>query len=667
MMRSVSGPCLAVINDDASPFLRMKRLLHHYKPATAVPALSRGGSRDACCAVAGVSGYSGGVSQTPRRIGDYAFLSDCHTAALVREGAVEWLCFPAFDSPSVLASILDPERGGSFAIAPSQSSKISRAYVPETNVLVTRFEGASGTIDLTDCLAIRSTKDETPGEGQALHALVRRVRCTAGAVDIDVTCDPRPDYGHGAPAIEASGSRWLIGDAGARLVLESSIALAQQRAEGLQGHALLKAGEEACFVLRYGGGESRLPDPLDVPAAIEAAVRFWRDWSAQFQYDGVYRDAVLRSALVLKGLMFAPTGAIAAAPTTSLPEWFGGKRNWDYRYSWLRDSTLTLYALDELGYGSDAASFHRWLMQAANDEAADMKIVYSIHAKEIPAEQTLDHLTGFRGSQPVRIGNGARNQKQLDVFGEILDAAFFAHKRGSRVPDDYWEFLVQLANFVCDHWREPDHGIWEMRTEPRQFVYSKVLCWVCLNRAIRMAQERGMEPPQRWSEEMDAIHEDVLRNGYNAEVGAFVQSYGSKYLDASNLALPLLGFISATDPRMAATIRLTEKQLMEHGVVLRYRDADDGLEGREGGFLVCCFWLIGALIMLGDLDKARHYFEKMLGYANDVGLLSEEVDGESGDLLGNFPQAFSHLGLITSAVSLNGAPPNRRHLARRSS
>lgn len=491
---------------------------------------------------------------------------------------------------------------------------------------------------------------------------------------LDVTCDPRPEYGRVTPPIEQHDGRWRIGTGRDRLILDTNAALEQGNSPGLHGRLSLAAGEERSFVLQHADGSRDLPAQLDVGRAIAETVDFWRSWSSRLEYDGPYRDEVLRSALVLKGLLYAPTGAILAAPTTSLPEWYGGTRNWDYRYTWLRDSTLTLYALERIGFGDDAEAYQRWVERASSGHANDLRIAYSLDAEEVPAERCLDGLSGFRDSRPVRVGNGARDQRQLDIFGELLDVAFFGHKHGHGLDPDYWSFLSGLADYVCDHWREPDHGIWEMRTAPKQFVYSKVLCWVCLNRSVRMAQALGSQAPdrtssgqtstkkvERWRHEMDAIREDVLRNGYNPSVGAFVQSYGSTHLDASNLALPVLGFISARDPRMASTIRLTEERLRKHGLVRRYLDVDDGISGPEGAFLMCSFWLVDALILLGENEKARRYFEELLKYANDLGLLSEEFDAEQSEMLGNFPQAFSHLALITSAVNLAGGAPNRRH------
>jgi GH15 family glucan-1,4-alpha-glucosidase len=602
-----------------------------------------------------------------RRIRDYAFLSDCHSAALVREGRIEWLCFPRFDSPSVFASILDQDRGGCFAVEPVGDFRCSRAYEPGTNVLITHFQGADGALEILDCLPLRSGADRPGHDPQPSHALVRRLRCTAGRVSVDVTCDPRPNYGQATPRVERHEGRWLFGWGEQRLVLDSEAALSNTTGAGLRARVSLSAGEELSLVLQYAGGSGPLPEPLDIDATISATHAFWRAWSGRLQYDGPYREQVLRSALVLKGLMYEPTGAIVAAPSTSLPEWYGGSRNWDYRYTWLRDSTLTLYALERIGFAEDAHAYRRWVERAASGHARDLRIAFSIDGEHVPPERCLDDLRGFRDSRPVRVGNAARTQRQLDIFGELLDVAFFGHKHVDTLDADYWSFLSGVADFVCDHWREPDHGIWEMRTAPQHYVYSKVLCWVCLDRAERIARAHNLTTAdsqvKHWRREMEAIHEDVLRHGYNSSVGAFVQSYGSTHLDASNLALPVLGFIDARDPRMASTIRLTDERLRKHGLVRRYLGVDDGIGGDEGAFLICSFWLVDALILLGEHEKARAYFEELLMHANDVGLLSEEFDAEQEEMLGNFPQAFSHLALITSAVNLAGGAPNRRHQA----
>lgn len=607
--------------------------------------------------------YSRGVSERARRISDYAFLSDCHSAALVREGDVEWLCLPRFDSPSCFGSMLDGERGGSFSMRPRGDFRFSRSYEPATNVLVSRWQGADGCLEVTDCLLVHASSERQAHAVRPYHALMRQARCLQGRVQVDVLCDPRPGFGRSIPELHRRQGRWLIGSGDERLVLDTSAPLSHDDRPGLHGRLALAAGDSAAFVLQYAGGaDGEVPAQPDAGDALETTLEFWRRWSSRLQYHGPYRDEVLRSALVLKGLTYAPTGGIVAAPTTSLPEWFGGERNWDYRYCWLRDSTLTLYALERIGYRHEAYAFERWLEHAAQRGPREIRIAYTVDGQEMPPEQQLDWLSGFRESRPVRIGNGARDQTQLDIFGELLDVAFFGDKQGIEISDTYWSFLAQLADFVCEHWREPDCGIWEMRIPPKQYVYSKVLCWVCLNRAVRLAQALGVrQPVDRWSHEMDKIREDVLRNGYNPKIGAFVQWYGSDHLDAANLALPIVGFISARDPRMAQTIRLTDERLRKNGLVQRYVGVEDGLSGSEGAFLICSFWLVDALIMLGERKKARQHFEELLAHCNDVGLLSEEFDADSEEMLGNFPQAFSHLSLITSALNLAGGRPNRRH------
>jgi GH15 family glucan-1,4-alpha-glucosidase len=602
-----------------------------------------------------------------RRISDFALISDCHTAALIADGAVEWLCVPRFDSSSVFAAILDPEAGGLFSIRPAEPYQQRRNYEPETNVLVTHFSTASGEIELTDFLAIRPGATTTSATHlETDHALVRQVRCIAGKIAVTVVCDPRPDYARSGAAVAESNGRWILGEGEQALVLDTDVALEHGGQPGLRSRAELQQGDGMTFVLHLPGSEAtqQLPPRLDANAALEATRGYWQSWCGRLQYKGRYRDQIIRSALVLKGLTYAPTGGIVAAPTTSLPEWFGGARNWDYRYCWLRDSTFTLYALDHLGCDDDLREFRRWVEHAGSVGPPELRIAYTLDGLEMPPEEDLEHLRGFRGSSPVRIGNGARAQSQLDVYGELLDTAFFVSKHGTAIDPAYWTFLSGLAEYVCDHWREPDRGIWEIRSQPQHYVYSKVFCWVCLNRAQRIASANGVEPPPRWKREMHAIRRDVLKHGYNPTVGAFVQAYGSTHLDAANLALPVVGFISAHDPRMASTIRLTEERLTVDGLVHRYRGVDDGLQGEEAAFIICSFWLVDALIMLGEKHRARERFERVIEYCNDVGLLSEEYDAQSGEMLGNFPQAYSHLALITSALNLRHGRPNRRHLGR---
>jgi GH15 family glucan-1,4-alpha-glucosidase len=602
------------------------------------------------------------------RIRDYALISDCHSAALIADGSVDWLCLPRFDSPSVFAAILDSERGGSFSIRPAGEYRASRGYDPSTNVLVTRFASSTGEVEITDCLAMCGTTADNAGQGsEARHALLRRVRCTAGYATLDVVCDPRPDYARALPRITGAGGRWILGQGAQQLILDSDAPLQAGEEPGLRARVDLSAGASLSFALHYStGGQGKVVPPhLDAGTGIEDTRAYWRAWSGRLRYSGRYEDAVVRSALLLKALTYAPTGAIVAAPTTSLPEWIGAGRNWDYRYCWLRDSTFTLYALEHLACTDDAVEYRHWLEHASAKGPASLRIAYTLDGQEVPPEQTLDHLRGFDGSQPVRIGNDARAQVQLDVYGELMDTAFFASGHGAAADDAYWGFLSSLAEYVCDHWREPDRGIWEMRIEPQQFVYSKVLCWVCLNRATRLARRLGKRPPAQWRREMEAIRAEVLEQGYNASVGAFVQWYGSTHLDAANLILPVVGFIDARDPRMASTIRLTEERLAIDGLVRRYQGIDDGLEGGEGAFLLCSFWLVDALILLGERRRARALFERLLTYRNDVGLLAEEYDPAGNQALGNFPQAFSHLALITSALNLRYGGVDRRHHARR--
>jgi GH15 family glucan-1,4-alpha-glucosidase len=589
-------------------------------------------------------------------ISDYALLSDCHSGALVsRDGSIDWCTFHRFEARPVFARILDWGKAGFFRIAPlNDDYEPSRRYLPGTNVLETTFRTESGTLVLTDFF-VYHRRDVHPD-----HQLIRIARCTEGEVAVKVKFVPRFDYGLTAPRLETLADDLVVVYGGAdALVLQSELPFGHAELSATEGNRTLRAGEEAFVVLTYQLPHELEPQrltPDEVQAKLEATLSTWRDWADRCTYQGPYREQVVRSALVLKALTNAPTGAIVAAATTSLPEEIGGERNWDYRYSWLRDSALTLNALFALGYGEEAHAYMAWLKRTTAGRAKELQIMYGVGGERLLPEVELDWLEGYRGSRPVRIGNGAYSQFQLDVFGELLDTVWIYRLHGGGIDDVFWEFLGRVAGAVVDLWREPDQGIWEIRGEPRHFVYSKVMAWVALDRVIRIAELEGREGAlDEWRANRDELRELVEREGVDEETGAFLQSFGDGgKLDASNLMIPIVGFVEHGDPRARATSERIAAELSADGFVYRYiTDGVDGLAGDEATFAICSFWLVECLSRAGETERARELFERLLGFCNDVGLLAEEIDPHSGELIGNFPQAFSHLGLIQAAIALD--------------
>jgi GH15 family glucan-1,4-alpha-glucosidase len=604
-------------------------------------------------------------------IGDYALIGDCRSASLVsRDGSVDWYCLPRFDSPALFAALLDRERGGHFRIAPTAAYRTRRRYLAETAVLETTFETATGAVQVTDFMPLPGGETIWPDFADIPHPrLVRLVRCLSGEVELLVAFEPRPDYGRQAAVLEArmDGVLARTPQEAFLLTTDVSLAVAGDRAEAL---VVVTPAQRHYFALSWSvpgeAGEEPPPGPTwaQVRRWLAQTVGGWTLWSQECRYEGPYRAMVVRSALTLKLLTYSPTGAVIAAPTTSLPEEIGGERNWDYRYTWLRDATFTLYALAILGYYTEAVAFKDWLVRAWADPTTPLQIMYTIDGGAHLPEETLDHLEGYRGSRPVRIGNGAAEQRQLDVYGTLLDAAHLFRKFGGGITPEMWELMRRVADLTCQYWRDPDPGIWEVRAGPQHFTHSKVMCWVALDRAIKAAEALGYPADlAHWQRERDAIRQAVLDQGYNPKVGAFTQAFGSDVLDASVLLLPLMGFIDADDERMRSTIETIATELTTDGLVYRYRAARsspagdelaeiDGLHGDEGTFAICTFWLVDGLVFLGRLQDARALFERMLAYANDLGLFAEEIDPASGALLGNFPQAFTHIALINAAVNL---------------
>jgi GH15 family glucan-1,4-alpha-glucosidase len=596
-------------------------------------------------------------------IAEYALLSDCHSCALVSlDGSIDWCTFHRFEARPVFARILDWAKAGFFRIAPLDDDyEPTRRYLPGTNVLETTFTTPGGTLALTDFFAYR-----VPELGEAAHSahpdhqLIRIARCTEGEVAVKVKLVPRFDYGLTTPRLETLADDLVIVYGGAdALVLQSELPFGHAELSATEGNRTLRAGEEASVVLTYALPHELEPRRLtheDVRAKLETTVSTWAAWSDRCSYDGPYREQVVRSALVLKALTNAPTGAIVAAATTSLPEEIGGERNWDYRYSWLRDSALTLNALFALGYAEEARAYMAWLKRTTAGRASELQIMYGVGGERLLPEVELDWLEGYRGSRPVRIGNGAFNQFQLDVFGELLEAVWVYRRHGGEIDGVFWEFLGRVASAVVERWREPDQGIWEIRGEPRHFTYSKVMAWVALDRAIRIAELDGCDGPvDDWRAERDELRELIEREGVDPKSGAFMQAFGDGgKLDASNLMIPIVGFVEHDDPRARATFERTIAELSADSFVYRYvTDGVDGLSGDEATFAICSFWLVECLARAGEGERARALFERVLGFCNDVGLLAEEIDPLAGELIGNFPQAFSHLGLIQAAIALD--------------
>jgi alpha,alpha-trehalase len=592
-------------------------------------------------------------------IGDYALLSDCRSAALVsRAGSVDWLCFPRFDAPAVFARVLDPQ-GGHFAIHPVGDFEATRAYVDQTMVLETTFVTAAGTALLTDAMAMGRNERGHDLGADSPGVLLRRLVCTGGELTIEVAYAPRPEYGLIHPILEPVPGGLAARGGADRLLLSAPVDFTVDQATAT-ARLHLSAGQAVMFALQRGRlQEPPLPiwDAGQIATRLEDTIEGWRSWSAIHQtYEGPWRELVHHSGRVLQALTFAPTGAIVAAPTTSLPEVIGGGRNWDYRYTWVRDASLTMEALWVAACPDEAGKFFAFLAAAAATQlrrGTDLQIMFGIGGERDLSERELPHLAGWRDSRPVRVGNGAWNQRQLDVYGELLGAAQRLVDQLGDLDPVTQQFLAAAADTAAARWREKDQGIWEIRGEPRDFVYSKLMCWAALDRAIALAPQLGAQRKVAgWTAGRDEIRAAILKRGWSQKAGAFTQAFGTDDLDASNLMLAITGFLPADDPRMKATIDATAARLTdERGLVYRYL-AQDGLAGEEGTFLLCTFWLAQAQALAGEVDQARDTFERAVAAVNDVGLLAEEVDAGSSEMIGNFPQAFSHIGLINAAWAI---------------
>jgi GH15 family glucan-1,4-alpha-glucosidase len=599
------------------------------------------------------------------RVGDYAAIGNLLTAALVsRDGSIDWCCLPEFDSPSVFAAILDAGKGGRLAVSPREGEPTTQCYRPYTNVLETAFRSAAGRILITDFMPLdgRIAHCEEPKTEPEIHRLVA---CEGGECTIEIEWSPRPGYAQRVPDVAQTEDGFRARDGTSTMWLSLSAPLQDPSlVDGtVRGVVTMRPGDRLAVVAALG---DRSPNAsrTDTEKLLRQTTASWREWifdrrvKRRWAKSGPMRDAVIRSELALKLLTFPRSGAICAAATTSLPEEIGGERNWDYRYSWIRDAAMTVQALMSIGHREEAADFLYWAADAvkADEEGnRELHIMYTLDGGRIPDERILDHLSGHRGSRPVRIGNAAAHQRQHDVYGELMAAAFEYVHRGCSIEPELGSFLSRVADQASLAWREPDDGIWEVRSGARHFVFSKVMCWVALDRAIRLAKYGQLKGNvERWTTERDAIRDEVLERGYDEEVGAFVQSYDTKALDAANLLIPVMEFLPPDDRRVIGTIDRTIEQLSTDGFVYRYL-TDDGVPGHENAFIICTFWLVDALALAGRTAEARALFEKLLAAVNHVGLLSEEVDPRTGELLGNFPQGFSHIGLINSALYLTRA------------
>ncbi len=601
-------------------------------------------------------------------IEDYGIVGNMRTAALVgRNGSIDWLCVPRFDSPSVFGALLDDRKGGRFRITPTREGFAAKQfYWPDTNVLVTRFLAEEGVGEIVDFMPVSAREDDP-----LIHALVRRVTVARGAMEFRVECLPAFNYARDPHELRVERGGARFSSDGLHLELTGGAPLARFES-GVAATFALDEGQSLSFVLRpvESGAATKTFTDKQAAAEFRRTVSFWRHWLGQCTYHGRWREMINRSALALKLLTYQPTGAVIAAVTCSLPERVGGPRNWDYRYTWIRDAAFTIYALMRIGFTEEAAHFMGWLEARCRELEPDgsLQVMYGIDGRHDIPEETLPHLEGYRGSGPVRIGNAAARQLQLDIYGELLDSVYLFNKYGTPISYELWRYLRRLTDWVCRNWQREDEGLWETRAGRRHYVYSKVMCWVALDRALRLADQRSFPADRRrWLAVRDEIYEQVMTRGYSAERKSFVQSYGATSLDASTLMLPLVFFVSPTDPQILSSLDAINRSprrggLVSNSLVHRYdvKDAPDGLPGDEGTFNICTFWLVEAMARAAGRTRhvhrheARIIFEQMLGYANHLGLFAEET-GPRGEALGNFPQAFTHLGLISAGVNLDRA------------
>jgi GH15 family glucan-1,4-alpha-glucosidase len=593
-------------------------------------------------------------------IAEHGLIGDLQTAALVTtDGTVDWFCCPRFDSPSVFASLLDHDNGGRFRIGPEGDDYVTRQlYFPDTAILITRFMTPDGVGEVTDFMPVQD-----PHRVSDRHRLVRLVRCVRGQMRFAFECAPRFDYGRQEHQLELTEEGAVFRTPTLQLTLHGGGAGAMQRhGDDVRGALTLSAGQAGGVMLESAAdGPPRTMTPEELLAMFTSTARFWRGWLARSSYRGRWREQVDRSAITLKLLTYAPTGALVAAPTAGLPELVGGERNWDYRFTWIRDGSFSIHALLGLGFTEEAEAFGRWLADRAAEQVGQaegsgpLKIMYRVDGSADLDEQTLDHWEGYAGSRPVRVGNGAADQLQLDIYGELLDSVWLANRNGIRVGHPGWVKLAQLTDWLCEHWDQPDEGVWETRGGRQNFTYGRLMCWVALDRMVRLAQGYGRPADlARWVTERDRIYTQIMTHGWNPQRRAFTQHDKTQVLDASLLMMPLVGFVVPSDPLWLSTLDAMDGELVSDSLVYRYDPSasPDGLLGHEGTFSICTFWYVDALARSGRLEQARLALEKMFTYANHLGLFAEEI-GQTGEQLGNFPQAFTHLSLINAAITLN--------------
>ncbi|MBT3363341.1 MAG: glycoside hydrolase family 15 protein [Chloroflexi bacterium] len=585
-------------------------------------------------------------------IGDYGLIGNMHSCALVgNDGSINWCCLPRFDSPSIFAAILDDNKGGRFSIKPRGKFTIDQAYIPDTNVLKTTFDNDSGSIELIDFMPLYKVGG---GRLSRLHQIMRIVICTRGVVTFNVLFEPRMDYARGDTNIRCFKHGVVASHSDEKVVLASDVPFEIDGGRA-SGQHVIKSGQRVNIMLVHGSSRPMQTRFYKPEEKLTRTVDYWRGKVAKLNIESPWHENIMRSYLALHLLVYSPTGAIIAAPTTSLPEEIGGQRNWDYRYAWLRDASLTLDAFSHLGHRDEGAAFMGWLLSVCDKCGGKAQILYDIDFNDPLDEKTLNHLSGYRDSRPVRIGNGAYTQLQLDVFGEVLEAAHNYVQIGGYVSHKTWRLLESFVDAACTMWHLPDSGIWEVRGGPFHFTHSKMMCWVAANRGIKIAKQLGYKNRvHEWEENEQEIREDILKRGWNESKQAFTQHYDTQALDASILLMPLLGFLPVSDERVKSTVDCVMRELIVNGLVRRYNtsETDDGLAGSEGAFLWCSFWLVRVLLKLDRFDEAKALYERLIGYSNHLGLLSEMVDPASGQMLGNFPQALSHLGIITAGLEL---------------
>lgn len=589
-------------------------------------------------------------------ISDYGFIADCHSSALVsRSGSIDWCCMPRIDSRSCFGRLLDWQGGGHCSIAPADSFQAHRRYLNDTLVLETRYETATGEARLFDCFPVRER-----GELHPYQQLLRIVEGIRGTVDLSVELTPRFDYGAIKPWIRRcrDGSFQAIGG-GDGLLISGDFPLAMMARHSLAGRCTVAEGQRLRLSMIYlrpeifDSEDVELPSETELDRRLKETVAWWRAWCSQGTITGPYAELVRRSALVLKGLANAPTGAIAAAATTSLPEMPGGSRNWDYRYTWIRDSVFAIRSLAELGYRSEADGFRRFIERSAAGSAEELQVLFGVGGERRLMEFEIGGLEGYRGAKPVRVGNAAARQVQLDMYGELLELAWQWHQGGRSPDEDYWDFLIELVGEAARRWSKPDRGVWEVRDTPRHFVISKIMCWSALDKGIRLAEELGRQAPlAAWRKVRDEISRTVEEKGYDRERGVFVQSFGGREMDAALLLIPVTGYLKFDDPRMVRTVDAIRTELSERGLLRRYSVEEEGMKGKEGVFLACTFWLAECLARQGRLAEAHEAFAKAAVAGNDLGLFAEEFDPATKEMLGNFPQGLTHLSLIAAAVAL---------------